>query len=145
MLSVLLYGSECWKLNQTDVKKLETFQNRCLRQICKIFYPNIISNQELYALTKTNPLEKIIEIRRHRLLGHILRMESSRIPKTALTWTPANGRRNRGRPKTTWRRTMAGDLKKLGLSLGEAEAVAKDRTRWRILMGPLTPTTGGLS
>ena len=53
---------------------------------------------------------------------------------------PAHGKRNRGRPKTTWRRTMLADLKQLGLTIGEAEAVAKDRNRWRNLARPLAPT-----
>lgn len=29
---------------------------------------------------------------------------------------------------------------KLGFSYGEAKAVARDRRRWRSLLGPLTPT-----
>ena len=31
VLSVLLYGSECWKLTAKLAHKLETFQNKCLR------------------------------------------------------------------------------------------------------------------
>ena len=53
---------------------------------------------------------------------------------------PAHGKRNRGRPKTTWRRTMLADLKQLRLTIGEAESVAKDRNRWRNLARPLAPT-----
>ena len=142
VLSVLLYGSECWRMTATDISKLETFQNKCLRQICKIFYPNIISNRDLLDLTRMDKLEFQIKKRRHRLTGHILRMSSQRIPKVALKWTPAHGKRNRGQPKTTWRRTMLADLKQLGLTIGEAEAVAKDRNRWRNLMRPLAPTVG---
>ena len=140
VLSVLLYGSECWRMTQTDIQKLEVFQNKCLRQICKIFYPEIISNEDLLQLTNVIEVERNIANRRHRLLGHILRMDNQRVPKVALKWTPANGKRNRGRPKTTWRRTMIKDLEKMGLTLKEAEKVAKDRRRWRGLIGPLAPT-----
>ena len=39
-------------------------------------------------------------------------MENKRIPRVAFKWTPGiNGKRTRGRPKTTWRRTMKTDLK----------------------------------
>ncbi|XP_071150110.1 uncharacterized protein [Mytilus edulis] len=36
--SVLLYGCETWKTTEQDKKKLNTFQNRCLRQILKIIW-----------------------------------------------------------------------------------------------------------
>ena len=34
-------------------------------------------------------------------------MDQNRIPKTPLRWTPP-GKRKKGRPKTTWRRTVNG-------------------------------------
>ena len=82
-------------------------------------------------------LETQIKIRRHRLIGHIMRMQNQRIPKVALKWTPAHGKRNRGRPKTTWRRTMLTDLKQLGLTIGEAEALTKIATDGGIWRGLL--------
>ena len=47
ILSVLLYGSECWKSTTSIERKLEVFQNKCLRCILKIYWPNTISNEEL--------------------------------------------------------------------------------------------------
>ena len=35
--SVLLYGSEYWKVVQTAISKIEAFHNGCLRIICRIF------------------------------------------------------------------------------------------------------------
>ena len=37
VMSVLLYGAECWKVNQNDGQRLNTFHNRCLRRILRIF------------------------------------------------------------------------------------------------------------
>jgi hypothetical protein len=37
------------------------------------------------------------------------------------------GKRSRGRPKTTWCRTIVSELKELGITWGEAETKAKDR------------------
>jgi len=36
---VLLYGSECWRVTQNDMKKISVFHNGCLRRICRIFWP----------------------------------------------------------------------------------------------------------
>ena len=94
VLSVLLYCSECWRMTASDIAKLETFQNKCHRQICRIFYQNIISNRDLLDLTRMEKLKLQIKKRRHSLTGHILRMINHRIPKVALKWTAAHGKRN---------------------------------------------------
>jgi len=52
------------------------------------------------------------------------------IPKVALRWTPT-GKRKRGRLKATWRKTVETELSEMGLSWGEAQAFAKDKTRWK--------------
>ncbi len=87
MKSVFLYGSECWRETQADVNKLSSFHNGCLRKICKIFWPEIISNTNLYK--RTNSLDIVMEIRRRRMrwLGHVLRMPQDNITKIALRWT----------------------------------------------------------
>ena len=74
-----------------------------------------------------------------RWLGHVMRMQQSRIPKTALHWTPS-GKRKRGRPRTTWRRTVTSELEEMGYSWGQAQFIAKDRVRWRQLVEALCPT-----
>ena len=33
---VLMYGCKTWKMNEGDAKKIDVFQNRCLRRIMKI-------------------------------------------------------------------------------------------------------------
>ena len=99
--SILLYGSECWRMVKGDMAKIDAFHNRCLRKICRIFWPNKISNVDLYKKTGCN--SAVLEIKRRRLrwLGHVLRMSQDSIPKVALRWTPP-GKRKRGRPKMTW-------------------------------------------
>ena len=138
ILSVLLYGSECWKSTTSIERKLEVFQNKCLRRILKIYWPNTISNEELWIRTATTPIQEAIQTRRWRWLGHVCRMPSTALPRTALRWTP-QGRRNRGRPKETWRRTVEKELKSKGLSLETAPRTAADRARWRSLMSPQAP------
>jgi hypothetical protein len=45
-------------------------------------------------------------------------MPVSNITRIALRWTP-QGKRPRGRPKTTWRRTIESELKELDMTWGE--------------------------
>jgi hypothetical protein len=43
--------------------------------------------------------------RRWQWIGHVLRMDNNMNAGTALDWAP-EGKRKRGRPKETWRRTV---------------------------------------
>ena len=136
---VLLYGAECWRMTKEDMNKLDAFHNGCLRRLCKIFWPQKISNKDLYKKTKTRAISVEIKERRFRWLGHVIRMPPSRIPRTALRWTPT-GKRKVGRPKITWRRTVEAELKELKKTWGQAQAIAQDRNRWRELVAALCPT-----
>ena len=129
---MLLYGSECWKTTITIEKKLEVFQTQSLRRILKIFWPNTISNEDLRNKAGVTPLSEVIAARRWRWLGHVCRMTTDSLPRTALRWTP-QGKRLKGRPKETWRRTVEKDLKTRGLTLETAPRIAADRDKWRSL------------
>ena len=94
--SVLLYGSESWRVFKTDIKRMEVFHNGCLRRICQIFWSNKISNNELYMKTGSWSITKEMTHRRLRWLGHVLRTEQDRITKVALRWTPPGKRKPGG-------------------------------------------------
>ena len=59
--SVLLYGCETWLVATDVTSKLQVFVNKCLRRICKIFWPNKISNFDLHQKCRQELIE--IEIR----------------------------------------------------------------------------------
>ncbi|GFS00152.1 hypothetical protein ElyMa_002808900 [Elysia marginata] len=116
VLSVLLYGAECWKMTKSLEQRLEVFQNKCLRRILKIFWPHFISNEDLRGRTGLEPLDTIIKERRWRWSGHVCRRPQESLIRRALGWAP-QGQRSIGRPKETWGRTVEKDLKERGLSL----------------------------
>jgi len=137
VMSVLLYGAEMWKTNESDITRLETFQRKCLRRILRIFWPMKVTNTELYCRTKTSPVGEMIKSRRWRWIGHVLRKPQNDNPRVALTWTP-EGKRKRGRPRTTWRRSAEAERKELGWQTwNEAGTDAKDRERWRSMVSSL--------
>ena len=73
-------------------------------------------------------------------MGHVFRKGHHFITKTALKWTPAEGKRSRGRHREIWRRTTEGDLKKMGKTWREVEKIAADRNKWSDLVSALCAT-----
>ena len=136
VLPVLLYGAESWKTTRTIYSKLDTFQNKCLRRILHIFWPNTISNVKLLEKTGLVPISSIVTQRRWRWIGHVLRMDTKELPKTALKWTP-QGQRKRGRPVETWRRGLERDMKNLGWTWSKMTTLASDRKEWRSTVSAL--------
>jgi len=134
--SVLLYGAETWRTTKTTLQTVQAFINRCLRRILNIFWPETISNKELWTRTGEVTVEVAIRRRRWSWLGHTLRKPEDSITRQALTWNP-QGKRRRGRPRNTWRRELEVEVKKTGLSWKEVERVAQDRNRWRVVVDGL--------
>ena len=138
VISVLLYGCETWKMNKEDEKRLDVFHHTCLRRILKIRWPMRVSNQEVRRLAKVGTtISQEVRRRRWKMIGHVLRSRDEHT-KIALSWTP-QGRRSRGRPKETWRRTAERERKEYGFSSWEsAGAAAREKAEWRrFIMGPI--------
>ncbi|KAL9972125.1 hypothetical protein ACROYT_G018376 [Oculina patagonica] len=134
---VLMYGCESWKMNEGDAKKIDVFQNRCLRRIMKIKWQDKISNRELLERANVERLSKEVRRRRWRFIGHILRQQPDNDCVTALTWTP-EGKRKRGRPKTTWRRTVEKERSKAGWqSWREVRTAARQESMESTCEGPM--------
>ena len=120
--NVLLYGSECWRMIENDNRRLATLHITCLRRIMRVFWPNKISN------ARQKGMGIILQRRRWRWLGHVLRMEPTARARTALTWTQSEGRKEKGRPGATWRRTVMEEMRERWYWLGEIhKTIAQDR------------------
>ena len=139
--SVLLYGAETWLMTEKLRSRLQCFVNKCLRKVMRIFWPDWITNRELWSETNQTPIDLQIRQRKWKWIGHTLRKEQCSITRQALRWNPA-GRRNRGRPKMTWRRTVEEEMKHVDLSWGQIQAIAMNRVRWRSTVAAVC-TSGG--
>ena len=128
VLTTLLHGSECWCLTENDLSKLSTFHTKSLWRILRIFWPNVISNNDLFERCGTEPMATILR-RRWRWIGHVTRQEAS-TAKTALHLTP-EGKCKRGRPKITWRRTVEKEMKEMGKTWEGITFKARDRQMWK--------------
>ena len=140
--TVLLYGAECWKMTKNDIQKCETFQNKCLRRILKVFWPTKMSNSELREKANITSIEETVKTKRWKYIGHILRRKTDDNRRVALQWAP-EGKRKRGRPKETWRRMVEKERKSMGLKSWEMAAMAgADRKQWKETCSALCPTRG---
>ena len=131
--SVLLYGCETWLVSRVITRKLQTFINRCLRFILRVWWPNNwMSNDTLWQLCNQRPVETEIRERKWRWTGHTLRKNVNEVCREALDWNP-QGSRRRGAPRGTWRRSLESELKVVDphMSWQRAKTMAGDRRRWK--------------
>ncbi|KAL9977332.1 hypothetical protein ACROYT_G014722 [Oculina patagonica] len=92
--------------------------------------------KKLRQATSTNNINSEVKKRRWRWIRHVLRMDPSSISRVAMHWT-SSGKRARGRPKETWRRTVENEMRASGVSWGELRKKAKDRQQWWTLLTAL--------
>jgi hypothetical protein len=71
-------------------------------------------NRELEELSKGENVIKWIKGQRISWLGHLERMEESRVPRKIFT-QEVEGTRRRGRPRKGWREEVERDLQVLGV------------------------------
>ena len=139
VLSTLLYGSECWRMTEHNLSRLVSFHTASLRKILRIFLRRKISNDELRKQTKREDIRTLVTSWRWRWIGHVLRKDNNNIARIAMRWAP-EGKWSRGRPKTTWRRTVEKGLRELNYSWSTIEKLAKDRQGWKDSVAALCAT-----
>ena len=137
--SVLLYGSETWRVTNTTSNKLQVFLNNCLRHILNIQWPEKISNKNLWERTQQDPIIQQITRRKWRWIGHTLRKPQGDITRQALEWNP-QGKRRVGRPKATWRRSCEEEMKLCNQTWGQLKKASQNRVRWRTVAEALCST-----
>jgi hypothetical protein len=124
------YSCETWILKETIINKLLVFEREILR---KIFDPNnengiwrIKTNEELDEIIKHKNIINFIRAQRLSWLGHIERMQGTRMVKAIYCWKP-NSRRPIGRAKTRWVDDVRNDIQKL--KVPNWKTLAQDRRR----------------
>jgi hypothetical protein len=145
VLSILLYGSECWCMTEKLFARIRKFHNSCVRAMCRVNIRHTIRHH----ITTTSLLNKLhlkhidhyYHSRLLRWAGHISRMPMARLPRKLLTaWVP-NPRPN-GRPPMSFGHTLKKALQRKGLPtiFGEWSPIAADRPHWRQLHTTVTDT-----
>ena len=135
-LSVLLYGSECWRLTEKLYNKLRTFHSKCARAMCRITMHHTIKHhiksQTLYTRLGITNFDKYCNKRLLSWAGHMARMPMARLPRKMLTGWVSHARPV-GAPQMTVGRTPNKSLKSAGIStdFNRWHKLAQDRVAWR--------------
>ena len=131
VLSTLLYGSEAWSTYTKHEKRLNSFHLRCLRRILEISWQDKVPNTEVLDRAQTCSMFTILSQRRLRWLGHVHRMDPTRLPRAVLYGELSTGSRPTGRPCLRFKDVCKRDMKQAGIDHTTWEEAAKDRSSWR--------------
>ena len=70
--SVFLYNSELWTLTKSLEESIDAFHRKQLRKVLNIYWPDKISNEELYRRTEVKRWSWVVKKKRLMWLGHLL-------------------------------------------------------------------------
>ena len=121
--SILLYGSESWTLNVKRSARLNGTYTKMLRSIYSVSWRDHISNKVLYGNLPS--VSTIVRRRRLALAGHVVRGKE---PAGELLFWEPEGPRRVGRPRSTLKQIIEGDI---GLKDQELRSVMVDRKIWK--------------
>ena len=99
VLTTLLYGSEAWMLYRKQVNLLERFHQRCLRSLVGIKWQDYMTNNEVLGKVNLSSIEAMQISWQLHWVGHVLRMDKTRIPKAVFYGELSEGKRDRGAPR----------------------------------------------
>jgi hypothetical protein len=110
----LLYAAETWKVDKETTQKLQTFINKSLRKILKIYWLDKISNIKLWNKTKQEPAETTVKRRKWNSIGYMSRKANENIVRQSLEHQPL-GKRKRGKLLNSWRRSVTREHEAISL------------------------------
>ena len=114
ILSILLYGSECWTLSAKDRHRLQLFHRRCVRIMCRVTlrmsYKNRISTKDLLQRLNLKSMNFYINKRCLRWVGHLLRMDKHRLP-LQMFFAKLPDKRKRGGQQLSYARRVRQEIK----------------------------------
>jgi hypothetical protein len=133
---VLLYGSETWVLTKREENQLLLFERKVLQTICDPKIENRVYrrryNHELDREFDSPNALNLMKTCRLRYAGHMIRKPED-LPQKALFRAKPIGRRNQGKPKSTWADGVNSDS--LALGVRDWTHCPQDRQAWKDLLG----------
>jgi hypothetical protein len=136
VLAILLYGCESWCLTESSLRRLSSWHNKRIREMCRVTmrqtYIHRISSKSLQQRTGVFELEHYLASTTLRWAGHVARMPKSRLPKRLmLSWV--RKARDTGGQEMTYGRSLERHLKRFDLPPDYTDwaPIAQNRGDWR--------------
>lgn len=131
ILPLLLYASETWCLYKGDIRRLDVFHMKCLRAILRLKWQDRVSNSEVLRRTKMTGMESLLMKCQLRWSGHLVRMDSSRLPKSVFYSELSSGKRKPGGQYLRYKDVLKRHLTSCRISCDSWEELATQRREWR--------------
>ena len=147
LLPTLMYGSEAWTVNESEISKVHTVEMDFLRSMIGKKRSDRVRND--FVREECGARESVkVKIKRSllRWFGHMERMNEERLTKKVYVGR-IDGCRGRGRPRKVWMDQISeianewniqshnkrrACMKKV-MTLEEMKEVCKDRKKWRLI------------
>ena len=122
-----LYGCEAWTINNTDAKRITSFEMKCYRKILRISWMEKVTNKEVLSRLdiKTTMLLQTAKTLKLKYFGHIKRHETL---ERHILEARIDGRRGRGRPTRRWEQDINDWM---DMTTTQAGRLAEDRILFR--------------
>ena len=117
-------------MTQKDIRRLTTFQIRCLRDILGLTLWGRRRNVDVLEECGETTVRDQLRLKQLQWLGHVLRMPIHRLQHQIIKSRPQGMRRPPGGKSLRWVDVVNQDL----ASLPNWQAVVKDRARWRVFI-----------
>ena len=118
-----LYGCEAWTINNTDAKRITSFEMKCYRKILRISWMEKVTNKEV--LSRLDMLLQKAKTLKLKHFGHIKRHETL---ERHILEARIDGRKGRGRPTRRWEQDINDWMDMTTIQAGR---LAEDRILFR--------------
>ncbi|XP_048001809.1 uncharacterized protein LOC125238518 [Leguminivora glycinivorella] len=134
ILSILLYRAETRTSYAKHERRLNAFHMRCIRNILGIHWKDKVTNERVLEIAQLPSLFALLKQRRLRWLGHVHRMQPSRLPRRVMLGAIADAKRSVGRPMLRHKDCAKRDMQAFNIPVHKWEELAEDRDKWRKLV-----------
>lgn len=127
---VATYGCEAWTLKKEEERRIQAFENKCIRKLLRIPWTRLLTTKQVYEIAQTeSELLSHVKSRKLRYFGHVMRHPHDSIEGSVMVGL-VEGTRGRGRPRIGWLDNITTWTSLSGASLLRA---TRDRRHWSAL------------
>jgi len=128
---VLLFSCETWMMYRCHFKALNVYYIKSLQKILGLHWWHKVTHVEIRERASAHCMEHLVIQRQLRWVGHVIRMQSNRLPLRALYSELQHGKRATGGQKKRFSDHAKTILRKCSVPPDQLEALAADREAWR--------------